>query len=63
MEVELKKGASDTWRSIIAGREVLQKGFRYQIGDGGNVSLWNVPWVPIPSSFKPFSPIMEGTED
>ncbi|KAM5550969.1 hypothetical protein ABKV19_027359 [Rosa sericea] len=62
MEAELKKGASYTWRSIIAGRAVLQKGMRIQVGDGTNISLWDDPWVPIPYSFRPFSTVMEGTE-
>ncbi|KAM5577920.1 hypothetical protein ABKV19_008311, partial [Rosa sericea] len=63
MEAELKKGASYTWRSIMAGREVLRKGVRFQVGDGSKISLWRDPWLPLPSSFRPFSPIMEGTEE
>ncbi|XP_024190480.1 uncharacterized protein LOC112194478 [Rosa chinensis] len=62
MEAELKKGASYTWRSIIAGRAVLQKGMRIQVGDGATISLWDDPWVPVPYSFRPFSTVMEGTE-
>ncbi|XP_024156084.1 uncharacterized protein LOC112164076 [Rosa chinensis] len=62
MEAELKKGASYTWRSIIAGRAVLQKGMRIQVGDGATISLWDDPWVSVPYSFRPFSTVMEGTE-
>lgn len=47
----------------MAGREVLKLGLRYQVGDGMNILIWNDPWVPQPHSFKPYSPMMEGTED
>ncbi|XP_062014142.1 uncharacterized protein LOC133730599 [Rosa rugosa] len=63
MEAEVKGGDSYTWRSIISGREVLKKGLRFQVGDGSGISVWKDPWIALPLSFKPFSPIMEGTED
>ncbi|KAK9924950.1 hypothetical protein M0R45_033291 [Rubus argutus] len=53
---------SYTWRSILAGKKVLSKGIRFQIGIGNNVSLWNDPWLPLPHNFKPFSSPREGTE-
>ena len=55
-------GMSFTWRSILAGRSLLSKGLRFQIGGGIDVSLWNDPWLPLPFSFKPYSLPMEGTE-
>lgn len=55
-------GMSYSWRSILAGRAVLSKGIRYQIGEGNKVSLWNDPCLPLPHSFKHFSLPMEGTE-
>ncbi|XP_024164679.1 uncharacterized protein LOC112171781 [Rosa chinensis] len=63
MEAEVKGGDSYTWRSIISGREVLKKGLQFQVGDGSGISVWKDPWIALPLSFKPFSPIMEGTED
>lgn len=62
LDAVAQPGMSFTWRSILAGRKILHKGIRYQIGVGGNVSLWNDPWLPLPHSFKPFSAPMEGTE-
>ncbi|KAK9929717.1 hypothetical protein M0R45_026804 [Rubus argutus] len=53
---------SYAWRSILAGRQILSKGIRFQIGNGKNVSLWNDPWLPLPHNFKPFSSPMEGTD-
>ncbi|XP_024196518.1 uncharacterized mitochondrial protein AtMg00310-like [Rosa chinensis] len=63
LEAELKGGASYSWHSIISGRDVLKLGLRYQVGSGCNISMWNDPWVPIPHSFRPYSPIMEGMEN
>lgn len=62
MDAPFRSGMSYIWRSILAGREVLSKGLRYQIGDGSTVSLWSDPWLPLPYSFKPFSCPMDGTE-
>lgn len=39
---------SFTWRSILAGREYLNKGLRFQVGDGSSISLWDDPWLPLP---------------
>lgn len=55
-------GMSYSWRSILAGREVLKMGIRSYIGDGSTISLWSDPWLLFPHSFKPFSFPMEGTE-
>lgn len=54
---------SYSWRSILAGRNVLTKGLRFQIGEGRKVSLWNDPWIPLPYSFKPYSTPMDGSEN
>jgi len=35
-----KKHASQTWRAILAGREVLYKGFIRRIGDGSTTRIW-----------------------
>ncbi|KAK9938970.1 hypothetical protein M0R45_015680 [Rubus argutus] len=53
---------SFSWRSILTGRNILTNGMRFQIGSGNSVSLWKDPWLPLPYSFKPFSPPMDGTE-
>ncbi|XP_062021202.1 uncharacterized protein LOC133737713 [Rosa rugosa] len=63
MQAEVGQDMSYTWRSILAGREVLARGLRYQIGSGTNVSVWEDPWLPLPYNFKPFSTPMVGTED
>lgn len=63
MKAELGSDPSYTWRSLLKGREVLELGTRFRIGDGSKISIWNDPWLPKPHHFKPFSLPMEGTEN
>ncbi|KAF7825258.1 putative RNA-directed DNA polymerase [Senna tora] len=37
---------SATWRSLVAGKEVLKKGLRRSIGNGRKIGVWRDPWVP-----------------
>lgn len=62
LEASPVQGMSYTWRSILAGKKVLLRGLRYQIGNGSAVSLWYDPWLPLPYTFKPFSAPIIGTE-
>lgn len=37
----------DTWKSLLAGREVLILGrLRWHIGDGTNIKIWGDEWMP-----------------
>ncbi|XP_062011004.1 uncharacterized protein LOC133727437 [Rosa rugosa] len=49
--------------SILMGREALEKGLRYQIGDESEVSVWDDPWFSLSYNFKPYSLPMVGIED
>lgn len=40
------KKASHTWRSILAGREVLKSGLIKRIDDGSNTNIWEDRWIP-----------------
>lgn len=41
-----KKHASQTWRAILAGRDVLEKGLLKRVGDGTSIRLWHDRWIP-----------------
>lgn len=43
------------WRSIIWGREALNLGLRWRIGNGQKVNIFQDPWLPRPSAFKPIT--------
>lgn len=40
------KNVSYGWRSIQAGKELLHKGLRIQLGDGKNTKVWSDSWLP-----------------
>lgn len=44
------------WRSSMSGQSVLKRGVRFQDGSGMNINIWKDPWLPIPYSFKAYSP-------
>jgi hypothetical protein len=48
-----KKRASDTWRVILFGREVLQKGIVKRIGPGNTIKIWEDNWLPGAVNLKP----------
>ena len=41
------------WKGILQTRETLSKGRCIQINNGANTSLWDSPWIPTLSNFKP----------
>ncbi|KAH9697612.1 zf-RVT domain-containing protein [Citrus sinensis] len=41
------------WRSIMWGRQVLLKGYRWRIGNGEDTSVFRSNWLPRPATFKP----------
>ena len=46
LNAKLKKKASYAWKSILHGRDLINKGMRYIIGDGTLVNMWTDPWIP-----------------
>lgn len=40
-----KRRQSWIWASFLAGREVLRRGVRMNIGDGASTHIWSNPWV------------------
>ena len=52
--LEAKKGSNPSWiwTSILAGRNLLEKGVRFNVTSGSNINIWKDPWVPSLDSFK-----------
>lgn len=46
MQAKCPRRASFTWRGIVHGRELLEKGLLWRIGDGSKVSIWSNNWIP-----------------
>ncbi|XP_024200296.1 uncharacterized protein LOC112203585 [Rosa chinensis] len=44
-EAEMGEAPSFSWRSIMNGRQVLQAGVRWRIGDGTSVNIWTDRWL------------------
>jgi len=51
-----KKHASHTWRAIMAGKEILQKGMIRRIEDGGSTNIWQDRWIPMHFDARPLTP-------
>ena len=56
LHAQLGLRPSYAWRSIMAANEVIVKGYRWNIGNGQRVNIWDDQWIPRPESFKVFSP-------
>ena len=59
---ELEFG-SYVWKSILKGREVIQIGARFQVGNGKSIKIWQHHWLPIKHPPLVTSPIIESIEN
>ena len=55
-EAQLGRRPSYAWRSIVAAKQVIDRGSRWCIGNGASVSIWKDRWIPKLESFKATSP-------
>ena len=53
LEAEFGKNPSFVWRSLMASRDIILEGSRWQMGDGQSINIRNYKWLPRPSLFKP----------
>ena len=59
MEVAIPSSASYAWQSILRGREVIQRGAIWRIGDGKTAAIWGDRWLPVKHSPRIVSPWVE----
>ena len=53
LQATVPRGASSTWRAIVAGRSALDTGLITRVVNGSSVSIWTDKWIPGTSSFTP----------
>ena len=51
-DAQLGHKPSYVWRSIMAAKEIVEKGSRWVIGNGKRLHIWEDRWIPTPISFK-----------
>lgn len=56
LSVSVGSNPSFIWRSILWGREVIKRGFRWRVGNGRSISVYKNNWLQRPDTFKSFSP-------
>ncbi|KAL9451486.1 hypothetical protein AB3S75_013115 [Citrus x aurantiifolia] len=56
LQAKLGSKPSFIWRSILWGRQIIQKGMRWRIGSGDSVKVYKSQWIPRPQTFKPIAP-------
>lgn len=56
------RGGSMIWNSLMWGKELLELGIRWRVGDGRLISVKKDRWLPRPLSFKVFSPLRSTEE-
>ena len=54
LDANLGSSPSRIWRSILDGREVLERGLIRRIGTGESTHIWQMNWIPRENSLRPF---------
>jgi len=44
-EMQPHRAASQAWRAVVGGREVLRQGMQWEVGDGASIKTFDDPWV------------------
>ena len=63
MEAKDSASGSYAWKIILKGREVIEMGSRFRVGNGKNIKIWQYHWLPIKHPPLVTSPIIESLED
>jgi hypothetical protein len=54
--LQASRNMSYTWRSILKGIDVLNRGVIWRVGNGSSINIWSDPWLPREWSRKPMTP-------
>lgn len=47
LNATLKKKSCYTWESImVAGVNIIKRGYGWRVGDGKNINIWSDLWIP-----------------
>ena len=60
LEAHLGSSSLYTWRSLMEAKDIVERGLRWNIGNGRKVNVWKDRWLPTPDSFKVVSPKSQG---
>ncbi|KAL5757908.1 hypothetical protein ACOSP7_020519 [Xanthoceras sorbifolium] len=61
LQAKAKASFSFVWRSIVWGKNLLDKGVRWRVGNGETISIYNDKWLSRPLSFRVISPhVLDG---
>ena len=63
MEAKESATGSYAWKSILKGREVIQMGARFRVGNGKSIKIWQHHWLPIKHPPLISFPNIESMED
>lgn len=63
LHCEAPSSMSHGWRGILAGREVLQLGLGWIVGNGNNINIWTDNWLSTSKPQRPMGPPPFGCRD
>ena len=63
IEAKDSRTASYAWQSILKGRDVIQRGARWRIGNEKLVKIWQSHWLPRKHPLLVSSPMIASLEE
>ena len=54
-EATLGRNPSYAWRSLMAAQNIIQRGMRWQVGNGDKIRVWHDKWIPRSCTYKVIS--------